>query len=265
MKIICVAKFVPDVDSFNYDFENNTLLREQIRQILNPDDACAIGCALEIKKRHPDTEIEVLTMAPMAITPYLEDLIRMGVDQCVLLSDKKFSGSDTYATSLILAKQLSQSRFDVIFTGTHAIDGDTSHVPPQMAERLALAQLSGISRLNMDTFSDERCVVQVEDEQTVRSFEVKWPAVLSLTRESAYKLPYVKRQDMYKDVKAFIQVLNHEDLGLKESEIGLAGSLTRVVKTYTKNYEKRDKKVVQVDEAGVEVVFNFLKDKGILK
>ena len=264
MKLICVVKFVPDVDHFKYDYENNTLIRDHVRLTLNPDDACAIAFALKLKEKWPKTYVEVVTMAPSSIMPHMEDLLRLGVDKGIILSDRAFAGSDTYATSKVLARYLSHQEYDCILTGTQALDGDTSHIPAQLAERLGMNQISSIMQIDFERFSETECFVIVEHESASITYEVNMPAILSLTRESGYKLPYVKRSNMNKDVKASLSVLNKEDLALSEDEAGLKGSLTKVVRTYTKQYEKRDKNVVKVDEAGVETVFNFLKDKGIL-
>lgn len=264
MKLICVIKYVPDVDHFKYDYENNTLIRDHVRLTLNPDDACAVAFALKLKEKCPNTYIEVVTMAPNSIMPHMEDLLRLGVDKGVILSDRAFAGSDTYATSKVLARYLSNQEYEYILSGTHALDGDTSHIPAQLAERLGLNQISSIVKIDLDSFNEAKCFVTVEHESATITYEVAQPAVLSLTRESGYKLPYVKRSDMNKDVKDAMFILDKENLGLNEEEVGLKGSLTKVAKTYTKQYEKRDKNVVKADESGVETVFNFLKDKGIL-
>ncbi|MFT4145795.1 MAG: electron transfer flavoprotein subunit beta/FixA family protein [Mobilitalea sp.] len=264
MKLICVIKFVPDVDNFKYDYEKNTLIRDNVRLTLNPDDACAVACAIKLKEKRPDTFIEVVTMAPSSITLHMEDLLRLGVDRGVILADKAFAGSDTYATSKVLSRYLSDQTYDCILTGTHAIDGDTSHVPAQLGEWLGLNQLSSIMKVDIDRFNEAAAYVDVELEMASVTYEVAMPAILSLTRESGYKLPYVKRGDMYKEVKSSLFVMSKEDLALSDDETGLKGSLTKVASTYTKHYEKKERIVVKVDEAGIETVFHFLKDKGIL-
>ena len=264
MKLICIIKFVPDVDNFKYDFEHNTLIRENVRLKINPDDAACVAFSLKVKEKQPDTYIEVVTMAPGSVNSHMEDLLRLGVDKATILSDKAFAGSDTYATSKVLARYLSSQTYDCIFTGTHALDGDTSHVPAQIAERLGLNQLSAITGVNLERFSETEGYVVVEQDESLLTYRIALPAVLSLTRESGYKLPYVKRGDMNKDVGDSLFVLNKEDLALTGEETGFRGSLTKVSRTYTKQYEKRDKNIVKADEAGVETVFRFLKDKGIL-
>ena len=159
MKIICVVKIVPDVDSFAYDYENNTLIRENIRMILNPDDACALACAMKLKARRPDCSIEVVTMGPKAVRPHMEDLLRLDTDRGTIISDPAYRGSDTFVTSRILARYLSGRSFDVLFTGSHALDGDTSHVPAQLGEELGLEQMSGITAVDFEHFDMGRAEI----------------------------------------------------------------------------------------------------------
>jgi electron transfer flavoprotein beta subunit len=261
MKIICVVKFVPDVDNFSYDHERHVLIRENSRMMVNPDDACALGFALKLKKRNPDTEIELLTMAPESVTPLVENILRVDVDRATLISDRMYAGSDSYATAGILARYLSSAEYDCLLTGTHAIDGDTSHIPPQIAELLGLNQISGISRIDEESFDGSRAEVDVEDEFSVIGYEIQLPAVLSLTRESGYRLPYVRHKNLKMDVAHKLNCLTNEDLGFTGDEVGQKGSRTRVIRSYTKQYEVREKLVVGIDDNGIDTVFNFLKEK----
>ena len=264
MKVICMVKIVPDVDKFKYDFETNTVVRENVRMILNPDDACAVAFALKAKAANPDTTVEVVTMAPPSAMPILEDLIRRGVDRVMLLSDRLFSGSDSYATSTILAGYLKTTTYDCILTGTHAIDGDTSHVPSQIGELLDLNQMSRVVRIDETSFTEGKVVFSVESDTAVASYEMQLPGILSLQKESKYKLPYIKYADMNREVHSQIHTITNEDLNLDPSQIGLKGSLTKVNRTFVKEYQKRDQMVVANDEQGIEIVYAFLKEKGFL-
>ncbi len=264
MKLICLVKFVPDVDNFRYDFENNNLIREDMRLILNPDDACAVAFALKVKEKLAGTVIEVVTMAPRKIVPHMEDLLRLGVDRGVILSDTAFAGSDTYVTSKVLSRYLLGQHYDCIITGTHAIDGDTAHVPAQLGEWLGLNQMSGITMVDIEKFNEKFAFVNVDNDQTTVTYEVSLPAILSLTRDSGYKLPYVRKGEINRDVKSSIFILGRDDLGLNEEQIGFKGSLTQVVETYVKQYEKRDRTLVKADDEGVETVFRYLKEKGFI-
>lgn len=264
MKLICLIKYVPDVDNFKYDYENNVLIRENVRLLLNPDDACAVAFALKVKARHPDIFIETVTMAPTSVKPHVEDLLKIGVDKATIISDRAYAGSDTYATSMILSEYLSDIQYDVILTGTHAIDGDTSHIPSQIGSRLNINQISGIIKIDEEKFGLDSAVFDVETESAIYTYEMKLPAILSMTRESKYKLPYVSRKDMEKDVSQALQIIDNEYLGLHADGTGLKGSLTKVVKTYTREFDKRNRKLVKTDDQGIEAVYTFLKEKGFV-
>lgn len=264
MKLICMVKIVPDVDKFKYDFERNTVVRENVRMILNPDDACGVAFALKAKAMKPDTRVEVVTMAPNSALPILEDLIRVGVDQVTLISDRCFAGSDSYATSTILAKYVKTATYDCILTGTHAIDGDTSHVPSQLGELLGLSQISQVIQIDETLLDESSAVVAVDGELSVSTYEMNLPGILSLQKESKYKLPYIKYEDINRDVKEQIKFVTNEDLKFKPQEVGLKGSLTKVNRTFVKEYQKRDQIVVSNDDQGIETVYAYLKEKGFL-
>lgn len=264
MKIICMVKFVPDVDNFKYDFESNTVVRENVRTVVNPDDACAVAFALNVKKNRPDTTVEIVTMAPQAVMPLVEDLLRIGADKAAFISDPVFSGCDSYATSMVISRYLKTADFDLILTGTHAIDGDTSHVPSQIGELLDLCQMSNVIGIDESSLDKEKAVFTVEGEGGAATYEVALPAVLSLRRESKYKLPYIKYEDISKDVKHKINMISNSELNFEHDNVGLKGSLTKVNRTFVKEYEKRDKTVVKNDEEGIETVYSFLKEKGFV-
>ncbi|VDN47921.1 Electron transfer flavoprotein subunit beta/FixA family protein [Petrocella atlantisensis] len=264
MRLICIIKFVPDVDNFKYDYENNVLIRENVRLTLNPDDACAVAFALKVKAKDPETHIEVVTMAPISVKPHMEDLLRLGVDTGTIISDRLYVGSDTYATSLVLGRYLSSQTYDVILSGTHAIDGDTSHIPAQLGDLLGLNQMSGIIKVDETALSKTSAVFEVETEDMIATYEMMLPAILSLTRESSYKLPYIKRQDMDLDVTNRLNIISNEHLGFEVDEVGIKGSPTKVAKTYTKEFDQKERTVIGTDDEGITLVYEFLKEKGFI-
>ncbi len=264
MKILCMVKIVPDVDKFKYDFDTNTVVRENVRMILNPDDASSVGVALKIKHLYPGTTVEVVSMAPESVRPLIYDLVRVGVDRVNLITDKLFSGSDSYATSKVLAKYVQTLSYDIILTGTHAIDGDTSHVPAQLGELLDMSQMSNVIHIDEQLLDTTKAVFTVDFDSEVATYEMQLPGILSLRKESGYKLPYIKYEDMNKDVTDSIHVITNNDLGFEPFEIGLKGSKTKVNKTFVKEYEKRDKVVVTNDDQGINTVYAFLQEKGFI-
>jgi len=264
MNIICLVKFVPDVDNFVYDYDRNVLVRENVKMILNPDDAAALAFALKIKDKYPETFVEVVSMAPKSIIGQLEDLLRRNVDKATLISDKAFVGSDTYITSKILAKHLKTKTFDCILTGTHALDGDTSHVPAQLGELLSLAQLSNVIKIDENNFLNNTAIVDVDREKVVSTYKVNLPAILSVQKESKYKLPHIKFKNLHLDVSANIDIISNVELNFDVKEVGIDGSLTKVSRTYPKKMEKKERVIVENNDEGIEVVYQFLKSKGYI-
>lgn len=264
MKIICLVKFTPDVDAFEYDYEKNVLVRENIKQIINPDDACALGFAIKLKKEHPDVEIEVVTMAPLSVKKQMEDILRRRVDRGTIISDPQFSGSDTLATSLILGTYLKDAEYDVILTGTQTLDGDTAQVPAQLADFLGISHMSAILKIDENSFLNEVPQIEVDTEHYVDTYEIPFPAVLGFRKESKYRLPFVRFADLNLEVSDRLQIIDHESLKVDLNCVGTKGSATKVVKTYTQTYENKEKIVVGNDEEGIETVYRFLKEKGYL-
>ena len=264
MKTICLVKFVPDVENFIYDYERNILVRENVKMILNPDDACALAFAIKMKDKHPENFIEVVTMAPKSVRPMVEELLRLNVDKGTIISDKLFVGSDSYITSKILARYLRDETYDCILTGTHALDGDTSHVPAQLGEILKLNQMSDVIRIDEEFFTKDSAVFEVDHEASISKYAIELPAILSLQKESKYKLPYVKFKDLDLDVTHKLNIITNRELAFNEKEVGIEGSLTKVSRTYVKHFEKKGKIIVNNDDEGIKVVYSFLKDKGFI-
>ncbi|MDR0885615.1 MAG: electron transfer flavoprotein subunit beta/FixA family protein [Clostridiales Family XIII bacterium] len=265
MKIICLIKFIPDVDNIQYDFEKNVLVRNQADLVINPDDAAALAFALALKKKDSDVSIEAITMAPKGVTPELKDILRRHVDRAVLISDSSFAGSDTFATAKILCAYLKSQTYDVILCGTHSLDGFTAHIPSQISEQLDLPHMTGITGIEDEKFGANVATVEVETDQTTTYYEVNLPAVLGFSKESRYKLPYVSYADLELDVEDRLTYIDNDALGLQASEIGLAGSLTQVRTTYTRRLELNpDRIIVQNDTDGIEAVYQYLLERGLV-
>ena len=133
MKILVCVKQVPDTTEIKIDPVTNTLIRAGVPSIVNPFDAYALEIAARIKDENPDTEITLLSMGPDQAKDALRECLAVGADKAYLCSDRKFGGSDTLATSYILASAIEaieakEGRFDIIFGGKQAIDGDTGQV-----------------------------------------------------------------------------------------------------------------------------------------
>jgi electron transfer flavoprotein beta subunit len=263
-QIICLVKFVPNVDGYQYDYERNVLIRENVKMIINPDDAYALSLALQLQKNEPDTQVEIVSMGPLSVLPLVRDLLRRGVKRATLLSDKRFVGSDTYVTSRIIARYLSTISYDLIVSGSHSMDGDTAHVPAQIAELLQLEQMSNVKRVEIENNAEGYLFFEVESEGDRSRYRIELPALLSLSRDSPYKLPFVRYSDLKLEVDDRITIITNDQLGIPNEELGLKGSLTKVVETYPKTLEEKQRIVVTNDDEGIETVYQFLKERGFV-
>lgn len=264
MKIVCLLKIVPNIDNIKCDKEKNTVIRENVKLIINSDDACALEKILKIKDLNPSINIEVVSMGPESNSEILKDLIRRGVDKAVLISDKKFQGSDTYSTSKIIGKYLQSIDFDLIVGGTTSLDGDTGHVLPQIADLLDLDQFSHVTKLEIKE-DDIEFEAQIDGDILKLSSNKKNKLILGFSKLSKEKLRFTKFKNLKKDVESQFEIISNSILGLDENILGLNGSPTRVVKAFIKEEEKKDTLYLTNTEKDIELFLEILQEKGVLK
>ena len=149
MKILVCIKQVPDTTEIRIDPVTKTLIREGVPSIMNPDDKGGLELALRFKDKF-GAEVTVITMGPPQADLILREAFAMGADRAILLTDRKFAGADTLATSNALAGAARTLDWDLIITGRQAIDGDTAQVGPEMAEHLNIPQISYVAGLDYD-------------------------------------------------------------------------------------------------------------------
>ncbi len=264
MNLVCLVKCIPDVGEITIDPVRHVLVRENLDLVINPEDAQAVAIALSVKRRFQNTRITVVSMGPPNAKPLVEDLLRLGVDHAVFLCDPSFGGSDTYATSTILAKALQSIPFDWILSGTHTLDGDTAHVPAQIAQALSLNHLSHLTAVDLSMAEQHTLIVDSEDDHTITRIAIDAPGILSFSKEAPFKLPYVAYDDLDKDVSDRLSVKTHQDLGLKRTQIGFEGSKTKVINTFVPTRPSKAKIVVQLNDEGLDTVIDTFKTWGYL-
>lgn len=265
MKILVCMKQVPDTSEVTLDPVTNTLIRKGVRSIINPDDKAGIEAALSLREEIGNSEVIVVSMGPPQAEIALREALAMGCDEAYLISDRKFGGSDTLATSTILAAALRKIGFDLIITGRQAIDGDTAQVGPQIAEHLGIPQVSYVEEFSYDE-KNKAMIVLRQFEDRYHKLRVKFPCLL--TAISGYKEPrYITVAGVYDADRKIINRFSYEDLKeyLDESCIGLKGSPTKVVKSYTKEQKTKGTvlKGLTSNEA-VEAIMARLKEGHIL-
>lgn len=224
MKIVVCVKQVPDTAEVRINPETNTLIRDGVPSIINPYDLHAVEAALQLREM-AGGEVTVMTMGPPQAEVALRETISMGVDKAVLLTDRLFAGSDTWATAFALYKAIAHIGADVILCGKQAIDGDTAQVGPEIAEFLDIPHIAYIRKI-VDIKAD-RIVVQRLMDDGYDVVESSLPVLLTVVRElNVPRLPSLKGKMAAK--KAEIMKLTAADLKVEEKDLGLKGSPTQV-------------------------------------
>ncbi len=190
MKAIVCVKQVPDTSGKVAVNENGTLDRASMATITNPDDLAAVEAALRLKDQ-TGCEVVVVTMGPPPAEGMLRELLARGADKAVLVSGREFGGSDTFATSQILAAAVNKIGVgpeDIVFCGRQAIDGDTAQVGPQIAEKLHLPQVTYAGEITISPQTGLPQTTQGEKHgfglQSVQAFCERYKAVFHYTTEA---------------------------------------------------------------------------------
>lgn len=224
MKIIICVKQVPDTAEVRINPETNTLMRDGVPSIINPYDVHAIEAGLQIREQAGGT-VTVLSMGPPQAEVALREAISMGADDAVLLTDRAFAGSDTWATAYTLAKAIGVIGADIILCGKQAIDGDTAQVGPEIAEFLDIPHISYIRKIT--EVAAGRIVVQRLMDDGFDVVESSLPVLLTVVRElNSPRLPSLKGKMAAK--KAEVRKLTAADISADEGSLGLRGSPTQV-------------------------------------
>ena len=231
MNVVVCIKQVPDTTEVKINPETGTLIREGVTSIVNPFDEYAIEEALCLKEKFRG-RVTVISMGPPQAVSALRQAVAMGADEAVLVSDREFAGSDTWATSYTLAAAIRKAGpFDLILCGRQAIDGDTGQVGPGIAVQLGITALAYVSRILRLEPDPAPGVIEVErtlDEgrETVRA---PLPALLTVMKDiNVPRLASIS--DVRRAVKAQIPTWTAADLpGIDAEKLGVSGSPTRVV------------------------------------
>jgi len=224
MNIVVCIKQVPDTAEVKINPETGTLIREGVPSIINPFDMHALEAGLQIKER-VNGRVIVLTMGPPQAETALRDAISMGADEGILLSDRAFAGSDTWATSFTLSKAIQKIGADIIICGKQAIDGDTAQVGPETAEFLNIPHISYVRKLEEITDTSIRVQRLMDDGYDV--IESTLPVLLTVVKElNEPRLPSLKGKMAAK--KAEIKKWSRADIMADENDLGLKGSPTQV-------------------------------------
>ena len=236
MNIVVCIKQVPGTTEIKIDPKTNTLVREGVKSIVNPFDTYALEEGVRLKERYGG-KVTVITMGPPQAEEALRETISLGADEAILLSDRAFAGSDTWATSYVLSKAIARiANYDIIICGRQTLDGDTGQVGPELSEMLKIPFVSYVSKV--EEIKDKYIRVQRMIEEGHEVIETTLPAVITVVKEiNVPRLPSLRGSMKAKTAK--IPVWTAADIGAEPDKAGIPGSPTRVVKIF---FPKREQK-----------------------
>jgi electron transfer flavoprotein beta subunit len=285
---VVLVKQVPDTHHITGEVmtKDGTMNRSALPAIFNPEDLNALEMALLVRDKYGG-QVTVITMGPPKAAEVLRESLYRGADRVILLTDKKFAGADTLATSYALACAIKKlGEVDLIFAGRQAIDGDTAQVGPQTAEKLGIPQITYTeSILSLD---GAEIVAQRAFERGTEIVKCKLPCLLTVVgsanlprpasarKRIAYKLaatsleyrsllqkwPEFETEEALDDFLTShnlkIPVWTAEDVEADEAKLGLAGSPTQVYKVNFVVLETTESKVISPTQAGIAALIEEL-------
>ena len=279
-KIVVLAKQVPDTRNVgkNAMKEDGTVNRAALPAIFNPEDMNALEQALRIKDKFPGTEVLLLTMGPGRAADIIREGFFRGADGGVLLTDRKFAGADTLATSYALSMAIRKIQPDIIIAGRQAIDGDTAQVGPQVAEKLGYPQITYAEDI-MD-ISKGKITVKRRLERGIEVVKSAMPVVITVHATAPDCRPRNAKQLMkYKHARTLTEEQDNEhnsylplytmdylkipewgvnDIGGDEKNYGLSGSPTKVKKIENIVFQAKESKKLTSSAEDIEMLMQEL-------
>ena len=258
MNILVCIKQVPETNEVEVDEKTGVLQRDGIDSKMNPYDLYALETALQLKEEIGGS-ITAITMGPPQAQEIIKEAYMMGVDDGYILSDRKFAGADTLATSYTLASGVKKiGDFDLIICGMQTTDGDTAQVGPAMGELLNLPHVAYVNQI-VDA-SETRLTVQKEMANTVEIVECNYPALITVTKEvNQPRLPSFKLKLKTKDRE--IKMLSLDDFEDQNQEnYGLKGSPTQVERVFPPEANTEQTIWEESGEELADLVYNKLKE-----
>jgi electron transfer flavoprotein beta subunit len=274
LKIVVLAKQVPDTRNVgkNAMKEDGTVNRAALPAIFNPEDLNALEQALRLKDRYPGTTIHLLTMGPGRAADIIREGLFRGADGGVLLTDRKFAGADTLATSYALAQALRKLQPHIVIAGRQAIDGDTAQVGPQVAEKLGWPQVTYAEEII--SYDGKEMVIKRRLEHGVETVSATLPLVVTVHASAPDCRPrHAKQLLKYKYAKTLTEIQEAgadydtelknvdylripewgvADVGGEEIQFGLSGSPTKVKKIENIVFQAKESKKLTATDGDID-------------
>ena len=286
-RIIVLAKQVPDTRNVGKDAmkADGTVNRAALPAIFNPEDLHALEQALRIKDKIPYAEVILLTMGPTRAAEIIREAMYRGADQGFLITDRKFAGSDTLATSYALSLAVKKlAPYHLVISGRQAIDGDTAQVGPQTAEKLGIPQITYAEEiLSLDA---KKIIIKRRLERGVEVVNSTLPALITVhgsappCRQRIGKLlmkykharTVTELQNETKDYTELytnrpyllIEEWSAEDLRADTVNLGLSGSPTKVKKIENVVFQHKESKILSNSDKDIEKLMQTLISSHII-
>ena len=265
LRIIVPIKQVPESSNVKMDPETGTIVRTGVESVVNPLDLYALETALRIREEQGG-EITALSMGPDQALRVLKEAIAMGCDRGVLISDRLFGGSDTWATSYTIAQGIRKiGDVDLIVTGERATDGDTAQVGPGIAAWLGIPALTYVSTIK--EIRDKEIILERLTEEGYQQVSAPLPCLISVLKEIGRpRLPTLRGK--IQATQTEIAVFSSENMELDTARLGLNGSPTRVTKIENSKVVRDGRILSASDETSlneaIEELLRFLDEKGLI-
>jgi len=265
VNIVVPIKQVPDSNKVKMDPETGTMIRDGVESVVNPLDLYAIQLAVDLRNQYGGT-VTAISMGPAKAEKAIREAMSMGCDDGILLSDRKFGGSDTWATSYTIATAIkSIDGLDLVIFGERATDGDTGQVGPCTAAWMDIpvaTYVSSITRIGDGSMDLERLI-----EGGYQQLRMPTPAVITVVKDIARPmLPTLSGKKRAR--RAEIPLYNKESLAFEDANLGLKGSPTRVVKIRTPKVAREGRQVNASNDAAVDNAVDelvaFLEQKELI-
>ena len=266
MKIIVLIKQVPEMEKVKFDTEKGVINRKSAGVEINPFDLNALETAVQIKEEIGG-EIIGLSMGPERASESLKEAIARGADEGYLLTDSNFGGSDTIATSNVLASGIKKiGDFDLIIAGEMTVDGDTAQVGPQVAEFLNIPHISYVTNLRKIEKTNLEVTCNIWRGNYKK--KIRYPGLITVTKDiNTPRLPSFK--DKAKARKATINKLTLEDIKeeLIVDKVGIKGSPTRVKNIVIPDPVSRKGEILRGEEKeeAIKKIYNICIEKNVIK
>ncbi len=235
MLVVVCVKEVPDASYINIDPATGLLVREGTPSAINPFDAYALEESLRLKEKH-GFRVVAISMGPASAEAALKNALAMGVDEVVLLTDPVFSGSDTLATSFVLAEAIrrlaEKEEIAMVICGKQTTDGATAQVGPGIATRLKYSQLTLVDQIQSVDPGAKKIRVRRMLDGSCETVEAKLPALLTVVPQINRPREPTVRMQMAAEA-ARVPQWNNAAMKLPADRVGLNGSLTKVRKVFS--------------------------------